>query len=98
MQDSNQQVILTRELKQPLPIVLAASYNRHAGILARFGEYAEAVTFYREASEIMDRNYDEPTPVLFQILTGLENSLRNLGLNEEALAVEKRRLTERTSL
>jgi tetratricopeptide (TPR) repeat protein len=91
LQDSNQQVILTRELNQPLPIVLAASYNRHAGILARFGEDAEAVTFYREAAEIMDRNYDEPTPVLFQILIGLENSLRNLGLDDEALAVEKRK-------
>jgi len=92
LQDSNQQVSLTREVQQPLPIVLAASYSRHATILARLGEYSEAVAFYREAGEIMDRNYDEPTPLLFQILLGLENSLRNLGLNDEALEVEKRRL------
>jgi tetratricopeptide (TPR) repeat protein len=95
LQDSNQQVVLTRELNQPLPIVLAASYNRHAGILLHFGEYAEAVDYYRQASEIMDRNYDEPTPVLFQILTGLENSLKKLGLDDEALAVEKRRATSK---
>ena len=90
LQDSNQQVILTQEVKQPLPIVLAASYNRHAGILERFQEYSEAVAFYRRALSIIDANYDEPMPLLFQILTGLEKCLRSLGQNDEALVIQKR--------
>src|SRR5262249_29586375 len=90
LKDSNEQVVLTQELKHPLPILLAASYRRHAGILERFGQYAEAVDFYRQALNINDANYDQPTLLLFQILHGLENSLRSLGQDDEALAIQKR--------
>lgn len=98
LKDSHQQVIITRELQHPLPILLAGSYHRHAGVLERFGDYTAAVAAYRRALEVMDEHYRQPMPVLFQILKGLEDSLRALGLNGEALAVEKRRfLTESTS-
>ncbi|HEX3250514.1 MAG TPA: hypothetical protein VHS05_13880 [Pyrinomonadaceae bacterium] len=94
LKDSNEQVTITRELKHPLPILLAASYRRHAGILERFQEYSEAVSFYRQAVDILDENYDQPTPLLFQVLRGLENSLTKLGQTDEALAVQKRRLRQ----
>lgn len=98
LHDSNQQVILTRELQLPLPILLAASYCRHASILERFREFSEASAFYRKALEVMDENYQQPMPTLFQILKGLEDSLRALGFEGAALAVQKRRfVTESAS-